>query len=192
MKKIEATPLTETQQSLVESNTALVGWAVKRLTPAGWHRGILDNDDLASAGMLGLIRAAQTHDPAKGAFTTHASYHIRCQILTEMKNRQDHIRIPLSVDPAERSRLAEALMTVPISGDTQIAAPEWGESHRMDDTRDEVERILARLPRRQADILRERMAGKTLSEIGKALGVTRERVRQIEAMAYEYVRRKCG
>ena len=59
--------------------------------------------------------------------------------------------------------------------------------------REEVQRmreILKTLPARTQAVLALRMAGKTLAEIGKEIGVTKERVRQIEARGIQLARQK--
>ena len=59
--------------------------------------------------------------------------------------------------------------------------------------REEVQRmreILKTLPARTQEVLALRMAGKTLAEIGKEIGVTKERVRQIEARGIQLARQK--
>ncbi|WP_198302254.1 sigma-70 family RNA polymerase sigma factor [Bosea sp. AS-1] len=72
--------------------------------------------------------------------------------------------------------------------------PEWNDLHPFD--RAETERIvadaLAELQERQADVIRMRFgigrdAEMTLEEIGQLYGVTRERIRQIEAKALNYL-----
>lgn len=60
--------------------------------------------------------------------------------------------------------------------------------------REQVEEVLGRLPHREADILRMRYGLEdgethTLEEVGKKIGVTRERVRQLEAQALNRLRR---
>ena len=50
--------------------------------------------------------------------------------------------------------------------------------------------ILSTLPTKTQEVLASRMEGKTLAEIGKEIGVTRERVRQIEARGIQLARRK--
>lgn len=42
-------------------------------------RGIPD-EDLYGAGLIGLIEAVDTHDPSKGALSTHAAFRIRKRI----------------------------------------------------------------------------------------------------------------
>ena len=49
--------------------------------------------------------------------------------------------------------------------------------------RREVQEALACLPERHQEVLRGRLQGETLAEIGARLGISRERVRQIEAKA---------
>ncbi len=49
--------------------------------------------------------------------------------------------------------------------------------------RREVQEALACLPERHQEVLRRRLQGETLAEIGARLGISRERVRQIEAKA---------
>lgn len=66
------TPLDDEQRRLVEANVGLVRFAVGRFR----HRA--DDDDAYQSGTFGLMRAAQTFDPAKGfAFSTYAMGWIR-------------------------------------------------------------------------------------------------------------------
>lgn len=54
--------------------------------------------------------------------------------------------------------------------------------------RKELQEALVSLPKRHRDVLRRRLEGLTLEEIGKRLGITRERARQIEAKAVQRLR----
>jgi len=59
--------------------------------------------------------------------------------------------------------------------------------------RDQIREILRKLPKREQDILRMRFGlddgvFHTLEEVGRAFGVTRERIRQIEAKALEKIK----
>jgi len=59
-------------------------------------------------------------------------------------------------------------------------------------TRDRVRYALAQLPRRERQVLEERLLDeepRTLSEIGRELGVSRERIRQLELRACDKLRR---
>jgi RNA polymerase primary sigma factor len=75
--------------------------------------------------------------------------------------------------------------------DDKILSPEQESSRRI--IRDQVEEILNDLPEKERRILEMRhglMDGiqHTLEEVGKEFGVTRERIRQIEAKAHEKIR----
>jgi RNA polymerase primary sigma factor len=85
------------------------------------------------------------------------------------------------------------------AGDTtlgeQIADPGLGveEGHRARERRRALEAALARLPTREATVLRHRLGLVddrcwTLTEVGRLLGVTRERVRQVESSGLRRLR----
>lgn len=57
-----------------------------------------------------------------------------------------------------------------------------------DDAEEAIEKVLGTLTEQEADVVRMRMSGKTLEEVGKEFNVTRERIRQIEAKAFRKVR----
>ncbi len=85
----------------------------------------------------------------------------------------------------ERSTLGEFIP------DHKIASPDKDSSHRI--LRDQIREILADLSPKERKILEMRhglMDGvmRTLEEVGMEFGVTRERIRQIEAKAHEKIR----
>ena len=62
-------PLDDAQKAAVEQNYRLVRLAASK---ADRHfKGAIDYDDLLSAAHMALIRAVQTYDPSKAAFSTH-------------------------------------------------------------------------------------------------------------------------
>ncbi|CAN5507332.1 FliA/WhiG family RNA polymerase sigma factor [soil metagenome] len=71
---------------MVRLNLPLVGHAVRQtLSRVPAH---VSGQELASAGMLALVRAARSFDPARGAsFTTYASIRIRGAIIDELRGR---------------------------------------------------------------------------------------------------------
>ena len=163
---------------LVRSNLRLVVSIAKRRVSPG------DSFfDLVSDGNMSLIRAVEKFDYARGnKFSTYASWAI-------MKNYAR--TIPDEHKRRERFRAAdmEMLQTAadPRTDENQLR---MAESDRLQ----QVGRFLNRLDSREQTIIIRRygldrgLEPQTLKEVGTALGVTKERVRQIEAKALEKLR----
>lgn len=88
-------------------------------------------------------------------------------------------------DDDEKSSLGEFI------ADSKIAAPDQNVSRRI--LRDQIEEIMDDLTPKERRILEMRHGlidgvMRTLEEVGKEFGVTRERIRQIEAKAHEKIR----
>ena len=102
------------------------------------------------------------------------------------KISQDTISLELPIgDDDDRSRLADFI------SDDKILSPDQEVAHRI--LADQVQEILGTLSEKERKILEMRhglMDGTyhTLEEVGKEFGVTRERIRQIEAKALEKIR----
>lgn len=75
--------LTPEARRLIEGNVALVEHITKRVT-ASFPRHV-ERDELARAGMLGLVEAAARFDPARGRFATFAGRRIEGAILDEVR-----------------------------------------------------------------------------------------------------------
>lgn len=178
-------PLTPAQQELVAANLGLAGAVAKRLanlTPE-W----VSLDDVVAAAVVGLCRASQTFDPAKGArFSTYgwtaAAQHAR-RFLREERGRG--MAVPEARDVPAGTQLFGAIGGG--SDDQDFAAtvvapePEPGPP-------DEAKvwaAVDAALPgERERLVLRLRFRdGWQLDRIGRLLGVSKERARQIEARA---------
>jgi len=163
---------------LVRSNLRLVVSIAKRRVSAG--DGFFD---LVSDGNMSLIRAVEKFDYARGnKFSTYASWAI-------MKNYAR--TIPDEHRRRERFRAADMEML-------QTAADNRSDEHQTrmveSDRLRQVGRFLDRLDSREQTIIIRRYGldhqhePQTLKEVGTALGVTKERVRQIEAKALEKLR----
>ncbi|HEX4799168.1 MAG TPA: sigma-70 family RNA polymerase sigma factor [Candidatus Paceibacterota bacterium] len=102
------------------------------------------------------------------------------------KISQDTISLELPIgDEDERSRLADFI------ADDKIISPDQEVAHRI--LADQMQEILETLSEKERKILEMRhglLDGTyhTLEEVGKEFGVTRERIRQIEAKALEKIR----
>ncbi len=92
---------------------------------------------------------------------------------------------PVGDDGDEKSTLSDFL------ADDKVSSPDQDASHRI--LKDQVESILSDLSEKERKILELRHGlgdgiQHTLEEVGKKFGVTRERIRQIEAKAHEKIR----
>ncbi|MFA6338792.1 MAG: sigma-70 family RNA polymerase sigma factor [Candidatus Paceibacterota bacterium] len=95
------------------------------------------------------------------------------------------LETPISDDDSEKSTLGDFL------ADEKISSPDQDASRRI--LRDQVREILGDLSEKERKILELRHGlidgiQHTLEEVGRKFGVTRERIRQIEAKAHEKIR----
>ena len=163
---------------LVRSNLRLVVSIAKRRVAPG------DSFfDLVSDGNMSLIRAVEKFDYARGnKFSTYASWAIiknYARTIPDEHKRRDRFRA------ADMEMLQTA--ADPRTDENQLR---MAESDRLQ----QVGRFLDRLDSREQTIIIRRygldrgLEPQTLKEVGSALGVTKERVRQIEAKALEKLR----
>lgn len=71
------TDVQENMALLLEQNRGLVMLIAKKMTTST----IIDFDDVVQEGNIGLMKAVDSYDEEKGAFTTHAGFHIRGTIV---------------------------------------------------------------------------------------------------------------
>jgi RNA polymerase sigma factor for flagellar operon FliA len=95
------------RESMILDNLGLVSFVVSRLREHASH-GAWDRDDVFACGVLGLIQAVDSYDPAKGAsFASFALIRIRGSIL-DFKRRMDLLPRSLRRNAAlmERERMS--------------------------------------------------------------------------------------
>jgi RNA polymerase primary sigma factor/RNA polymerase sigma factor len=139
--------------------------------------------DLVSDGNMSLIRAVEKFDYARGnKFSTYASWAI-------MKNYARTIP-----DEHKRRDRFRATDTDFLQTAADRREDEYQQRLATSDRMQQVGRFLDRLDSREQTIIIRRYGldhehePQTLKEVGSALGVTKERVRQIEAKALEKLR----
>ena len=139
--------------------------------------------DLVSDGNMSLIRAVEKFDYARGnKFSTYASWAI-------MKNYAR--TIPDEHKRRDRFRAADMEL---LQSAADRRSDEYQQRMAVSDRLKQVGKFLDRLDSREQTIIIRRygldheQSPQTLKEVGSALGVTKERVRQIEAKALEKLR----
>jgi RNA polymerase primary sigma factor/RNA polymerase sigma factor len=180
MDRIEKTydEAVRTKNQIVQSNLRLVVSIAKR------HVTATDEFfELVSDGNMSLIRAVEKFDYSRGnKFSTYASWAI-------MKNFAR--TIPEQFKHRDRFRTSHDEMFNATQDDRSDQYQQESDQHVREQ---QINRILSRLDEREQKIIINRFGldhnqePRTLKQVGADLGVTKERVRQIEARALNKLR----
>lgn len=159
------TPLTPEQQQLAADNEKLIWFFLKKYASG------IDPQELYGVAAEGLIRAAATYDPARGKFSTHAMYQMRSavdfdQSCAKRKKRSGKLVLHMddvdAVDPNEEYN-AETCGVAQLKDRPCLS---------LDETGADVERFLRSLHARDRELVRMRIGGYTIKEIGDTFGIT--------------------
>jgi RNA polymerase primary sigma factor/RNA polymerase sigma factor len=168
-----------TKNEIISANLRLVVSIAKR------HVGLTENFfELVSDGNMSLIRAVEKFDYSRGnKFSTYASWAIMKNFARTIPDEHRH---------HDRFRTSHAEMF----STTEDARSDQYEQESTQLTREsQVEKILGRLDEREQQIIMSRFGllrghePLTLKEVGAEMGVTKERIRQLEARALNKLRK---
>lgn len=195
----------------VKRNFGLVQKVAHKLLRKGQIKG-LELEDLSQEGVLGMQRALETFDPEKKvSFSTYAFFWIY-QTINRSIDNAGTIRIPIRTQElaskgkkdgklGDRAREASRLASLdaPIGSEPDaehtlmdvVSSPNPSPEEVLSKVQDinSLTKILSHLTDREMCVVQGRyVEDKTLEEVGRDLGLTRERVRQIEAGILQKIR----
>lgn len=149
-------------------------------------KGSMDRDDLMQEGRIACWEAHQQFDEEKGCeFSTYALWKILGRGRQQLERMAHCVRLPQRAS-REAWAKGESLQVRRVSEERthQLASEDV-----QDPFRQRLETALAALPERLSWIVEQRFIGeRTLQEVGDDLGISRERVRQLEARALKLLR----
>lgn len=162
------------REHLVKSNLGLVHLMIKRYRSSG-----LDEDDLLSDGMYGLARAVEKFNPWRGyRFSTYACNVIARALMRRAKTTSGHHRrFPVLHDVSFEKAAP------PADAETEL---------RVERLKHALSRNLGDLTDLESTVLSHRFPGQgprlTYRQIGEGVGLSKERVRQIQNVALSKLR----
>lgn len=185
--------LNKAQQKLVEDHIRFAYWSVNRLKRSKWLPAmLLDKDELESAALLGLCRAALKFDPERGKqFSTYAAYCIRSVVVMSAIHSQV-IRFPTTQFDGRKFKsciFALRMSDLHIS-DLEKLEKEHNEPEPGNEQREYLNRLLSLLDDRSIQVLRAVYWDKvSMSKLSNQMNLSKEGVRQIVQRAVKKIRR---
>jgi RNA polymerase primary sigma factor len=183
------------REELILSNQALVLFIAKK-----YHIPGLPLKDLVQEGNIGLMKAAESFDPTKGKFGTYAFWWIKAYILKAIEESW-LVHMPSWQQEANRNDKGDAPVCQIVELEESAAAPTEEDDGPFkaaseNETKQVVQRMLSGLAPRERRIICLRFGigngaeDHTIEEIGRSVGLTPERVRQILSKALTKMRKR--
>ena len=167
----------------VEDHLNLVKWRVKYWV-GRYNSPLISIDDLMSEGYVALLQAAKYYDPIKGKFSTYAVFIIDQRIISFVSKNISSFTTPAKYSKAKlalehkRSVYNESEYYPDYTIDRN-----WYEHDIL-----QIKDGINKLPRRLRGIIKDRLRGLTLKQVGDSRKISKERVRQLESKAHTQLR----
>jgi RNA polymerase sigma factor (sigma-70 family) len=196
---------------LITGHHRLCHNVIKRFGMRRWSHS-MSWTDLMQEGIFGLLRAIDLFESRRGyEFSTYACHWIRQAVVRAIHNKDLLIRLPshcwqgetrLPLPERRRFRWMLSLSANEYGITCELAdasrsdpADEWAARERQEYLRAMLANSLQTITNRERHVLSCRfgLGGRpsyTLNELGRMYGLTRERIRQIEAKALEKLARR--
>ncbi len=181
----------ESRDKLVESNIKLITKVANR------YRKVVENcdvDDLIQEGTIGIMKAIEKFDVNKGTeFSTYAKFWIDKYIINHFNNTKK-IKLPNWIY-AEKLQVERGISIVSIDEELEgknrheIIATENNDIELIE-KKEYLEYLIKVLTDIEKIVIHERIKGFTLKKIGERMGLSKERIRQIEISAYKKMKYK--
>lgn len=176
------------REAVVEKNLGLIWSATKRYR--GIEYGSFDEDDLRQAGVFGLVRAIDLFNPNHGArFSTYAHWWIRRHIALYITKNREQVRehtcsdlfVTIGGDQVERDELV-----------SKEKPPDLSSEHK--EQREIMDAVMCFLTPKERCVIERRFGlfGNPvlrLRDVADQIGLCRERVRQIEIVALDKLKK---
>lgn len=172
--------LTEEQKRIVEENYKLVPFVINRM--------YLDFDEWHGLACIALCEAAQKYDPAKGAFSTFAVFHIKREILKQItagkRKKRDPGEMIWSLDKTLQDTNSVNTRTL-----QDVIGIEYQDSY---ESVIEWKMLFEVLEDREREFLRLHISGYRMMEIAKVHQTTHQNVSRVINRARRRLKEAAG
>ena len=210
--------MTEAERNqIVLDNTKLVWKITHKICRSWWSRYLGDKEDVFQEGLIGLLKAVERYNPELGSFGTIAYHYIYGYIMRAIQQcMMIHIPAHLIGDVFKEDILGKPKDLAERIADGKRALSFWSldmdseddgwtlgsklpdhrekPAHEATDLQDTIADCLAALEPRQREVIEKRFGigceVKALKDVSKELGISRQRVQQVQDKAMVALRKR--